>query len=387
MLRAAPLSPTCLACSTPLAGALAVPAKMMGIRRSADNPNLCSRCGQHLAKGEIHPICLLHLELCSGLRFGTVNLERLSERELPALREQLRSRLEQRGGLVYPVDPKRPLLLTGYFNAPVRQPQPELATYLALTACLDWLATETASLGIDVDCKAALTTGYAELIACESPLQCVPFGQVNIQAQQLLDQARPGQAMGNQIFLSQLLLQDPDLLTAASLNPLPARPAVPDQPILLLDIHARTRSPRSWQRIDRRLPPQASGWAQVGALLLAAIAAPCAAMVALSPAAATLGLGALVAALMPMWKGVGMSLWPRILLTLSALLIAVINLVRAELLQKRFHQLQRQVGAQLQLPQVQRRRLRLIRWTSGLVLLLVAVEGILRITVMKMPLL
>ena len=66
---------------------------------------------------------------------------------------------------------------------------------------------------------------------------------------------------------------------------------------------------------------------------------------------------------------------------------AVVNLVRAELLQQRFRQLQRQVAKELQLPPLQRRRLRLIRWTSVLVLVIVAVEGVLRVAVMKMPLL
>jgi hypothetical protein len=66
---------------------------------------------------------------------------------------------------------------------------------------------------------------------------------------------------------------------------------------------------------------------------------------------------------------------------------AVVNLVRAELLQQRFRQLQRQVAKELQLPPRQRRRLRLIRWTSVLVLVIVAVEGVLRVAVMKIPLL
>jgi hypothetical protein len=90
---------------------------------------------------------------------------------------------------------------------------------------------------------------------------------------------------------------------------------------------------------------------------------------------------------MPMWKAVAMSFWPRILLTLAAVVIAVINLIRVELLEQRFRALQRQVGSQLQLPRLQRRRMRLIRWTSSGVLVLVALEGILRVAVMKMPLL
>ena len=106
----------------------------------------------------------------------------------------------------------------------------------------------------------------------------------------------------------------------------------------------------------------------------------------LAPGAAFLGLGAVAAALLPFWGKVGMSFWPRVLLTLVAVLIASINLVRAELVKRRFDRLQRQVGSQLQLPVLQRRRLRLIRWTSSVVLFVVAIEGVLRVVWMKMPL-
>ena len=127
--------------------------------------------------------------------------------------------------------------------------------------------------------------------------------------------------------------------------------------------------------------------AQLGALLLALIAAPCAAMVVLAPGAVVIGLGSVMAVLLPLWKVVGMSVWPRVLITLIAVIFASLNWIRAELAQKRFRRLQRQVGGQLQLPQGQRRRLRLIRWTSIFVLGVVLLEGLLRVLIMKMALL
>ena len=81
-----------------------------------------------------------------------------------------------------------------------------------------------------------------------------------------------------------------------------------------------------------------------------------------------------------------MSSWPRVLITLVAVLLVSLNWIRAELVQRRFRRLQRQVGGQLQLPLAQRRRLRLIRWTSVFVLSLVFLEGLLRVFVMQMPL-
>ena len=121
--------------------------------------------------------------------------------------------------------------------------------------------------------------------------------------------------------------------------------------------------------------------------MLALIAAPCAAMVVLAPGALLIGLGSLMAAALPLWKAVGMSLWPRVLITLLAVTLASLNWIRIELVQRRFRRLQQQVGGQLQLPRLQRRRLRLVRCSSITVLAVVLLEGILRVMVMKMLLL
>ena len=156
---------------------------------------------------------------------------------------------------------------------------------------------------------------------------------------------------------------------------------------ILMDSNGSDLSFHQKRRMISGLNLQPSGWAQLSALLLAAIAAPCAAMVVIAPTAAYLGIGAVVAALIPMWKSIGMSLWPRILITMTAVITAVINLIRVEILGQKFRTLQGHVGAQVKMPRLQRRRIRLIRWTSISVLVLVALEGILRVTVMKMPLL
>ena len=77
MVRSIELTSQCLACQVPLAGPLSWPTRALGIHRSPDNPNLCSRCGNHLAAGEIRPVALVVLELEERLRFGDVDLEAL----------------------------------------------------------------------------------------------------------------------------------------------------------------------------------------------------------------------------------------------------------------------------------------------------------------------
>ena len=171
MLRTPKLTSQCLACQVPLAGPLAWPARAMGIRRSSQNPNLCSRCGNHLSAGEIRPVVLVLLELESQLSFGSVALEELSQRELPALQQQIRSRLEDQAGLVLPADSAHPLQLQCYFNAPVTVEQPERHAFAAVRSALRWLEQELQGLGLQSRWRAVLTSGFVEIVPCDGPLQ------------------------------------------------------------------------------------------------------------------------------------------------------------------------------------------------------------------------
>lgn len=384
MLRAPQLSPQCLACAVPLAGPLSWPARLMGIRRNKENPNLCSRCGYHLAVGEIRPAVHLLLELGGDLRFGPVSLPELSERELPALQQQLRARLEDQGALVLPPDSDHPHRLSAFFNAPVAVSDPALHALKAVRALLHWFEDELSSLSMSCGWRALLASGFVEVVACEPPATCYPMGEVSFRAADLFESVQGGQLACDGSTYEALCQQDGAWLAdwlGADLVPVPAR----------LEGLVLLRQERSLGATTASLRPaalQRAGVAsQFGALLLALIAAPCAAMVVIGPGAVVIGLGAAFAALLPLWQAVGMSIWPRLLITLVAVLVASLNLIRAELAQKRFRQLQRQVGEQLRLPRSQRRRLRSIRWSSGIVLVVVLLEGLLRVLVMQMPLL
>ena len=386
MIRSPELISNCLACQVPLAGPLSWPARALGIRRSDENPNLCSRCGNHLAAGEIRPVALVVLELEARLRFGDVELNALSERELPALQQQLRERLEHQSALVMPSDAEHPYRLQCYFNAPVVVDQPERQGYMALMDALRWLEGELTSLGMQNRWRAVLTSGFVEVVACEGPLQCFPLGEVTFRASDLLERLSFGQLGADRSSIAALEQQDSSLLQSLDHNALPAQRQGPELVVLMnrADLSSLPLLPKL---VGVSAQPPVTTGAQFGALLLALIAAPCAAMVVLAPGAVVIGLGSVMGVLLPLWKVVGMSVWPRVLITLLAVALASLNWIRAELVQRRFRRLQRQVGGQLQLPMAQRRRLRLIRWSSGFVLAVVLIEGLLRVLVMQMPLL
>ena len=60
---AAALESSCLVCSTPLSGALGAIGRAAGIRRSSQNPNLCSRCDVHLQEGRIAEVAVFFADL------------------------------------------------------------------------------------------------------------------------------------------------------------------------------------------------------------------------------------------------------------------------------------------------------------------------------------
>ena len=56
-------SPACVVCGTVLGGPLGRVAQLFGIRRSGQNPNLCSRCGAHLSDGGIVELTVFFADL------------------------------------------------------------------------------------------------------------------------------------------------------------------------------------------------------------------------------------------------------------------------------------------------------------------------------------
>lgn len=253
----------------------------------------------------------------------------------------------------------------------------------AVQAALGWLGQELDSLSIECRWRAILASGFVEVVACDGPMACFPLGEVTFRAADQLNEVPSGQvACDSQTYVA-LASQDESFLH--SLLGSAPEPLPPDGKglIPLLD---SSQDGIAALPSRQRLLSAASTTSQFGALLLALIAAPCAAMVVFSPVAVAVGLGASFAVLLPLWKVIGMSFWPRVLITVGAVLVASLNLIRAELAQKRFRQLQRQVGTQLNLPRSQRRRLRSLRWSSVLILAVVLLEGLLRVFVMQMSL-
>jgi hypothetical protein len=365
-------SAECLACRIPLEGWAGSLAMILGAGRSAENPNLCRRCGAHFKQGQIHPVALLGVSLESDLRFGAATVEH-SLLETTANVDQLRAIVERAGGFIPPPDhPERPCQFEAYFNLPVPAARPAQAAVDAATLCLEQVRDQETSIGFQLPTRLVLLEGYAEVYTSRRDQVCYPHSLRRAELAALLPQAPIGEIWIQTSMLAALDASPPcapgeradDLVRLGPVGPSPLRS------------RWRRARPRGWPAV-----------AEILALLMAFFAAPCAAMMVVSPIALALGLGALSASVLPLIQGIGAIAWLRIGLTLAALLLAVGNWIGLELGLRQFRALQRQLQQPLRLPSRQRRRALLVRSLAVLVLLLVALEAILRVVAMKMPLL
>lgn len=370
MPRSLHLAPACLACSVPLDGPLAVVARLSGVRRSSSHPNLCNRCRSHLIAGQISDVSVLQLQLNRCFSLGQRPIPD-TETEVRALLGRLRNLAESLGAFVPPhqADSASRLELRAFFNLPIPIKEPAPRAVTVAQALMRELRDEAKTLGLQLPASAAITSGYGELLEASDPCESYPLSPCVEQLPDLLAKAPDHTILVDQptqaLLDPALLVNAADEVSVVSADRLPA--------FALRDL--RPGSSRFGGTITQLL-----------GLVAALLAIPCVAMVVVSPVSILLGLGSVFAALLPFYKVIGMGFWPRVLLSVTAILVSSINLIEVEARLAKLRRLQREVGVRLRLPRQQRRRVRLLRWSSALVLVLVLAEGLLRTLVMKMPL-
>lgn len=368
-------SAECLACRVPLEGFAGRLAAVLGAGRSSQNPNLCRRCRTHLQQGQIQPVVLMGVRLEPQLRFGAAAVDN-STLEVQAAVDALRAMVERSGGFIAPADgPVDPCQFEAYFNLPVPAAAPVQSAVDAASLCLEQVRDQEASIGFNLPLHLVLLEGYAEAYRSRDGQACYPHSLRRAELPPLLRQSAPGQ-----VWLEARML--------AGLNPgSPVAVAAPQAHHADDLVSLSPQAPSPLRRSLRRGRPR--GWptaAELSALVMALLAAPCAAMMVVSPIALALGLGAFAASVMPLIQAIAGITWLRVALTLLALVLAVGNWIALELSLRYYRALQTSLRQPLRLPPNQRRRALVVRSLAVLVLVLVAVEAILRVVAMKMPL-
>jgi hypothetical protein len=361
-----PQSPTCLVCGVPFTGLSGRLAEILGLGRNPANPELCNRCNSHFVAGDIQSASALALKLPSELQLGGTPLE-ASRSSQEGLIARLQSCLQGLGGHVVRQQPDEDGLgLIAYFNVPVPVADPPRQAVAAAREVLELVATEEQISRVRNPLRAGVAAGFVETVRV-GPDDIRLIGQVSETATRLANLSPPGQ-----------ISVDAPTLTAAGV--------AGAEGTLRWDRAYGLDNGTSFMRPEGlgqpRRPPAAAL-----ALLLALVAAPCAAMLSLGPAALAIGAGALFTALVPALKTIGMNTGLRITLAGLALALATGNLIAAELrLRRRLPPIPGLRGGRpLRYSRRPGREILLVRLLTLLVYGAVFGELLLRVTVMRMP--
>ena len=359
--------PARLVCGVPFSGLIGRLARMVGLGRNPASPKLCNRCNSHVVAGDIQSASVPARKLPAQLMLGGAPLETSRSSQ-----EGLIARIDRSlQGMGTDGVRQRPnadgLGLIAFSKLPVSVPDPPRQ---AVAAAREVLELATTGEQISLVCqplRAGVATGFAETER-EGPEDLQLIGQVSDTASRIASLSPPGE----------ISLEAPTLKAVGL--------ATEGGPLRWNRVHGLDNA-SSFER-----PHALAGGAQrppaaALALLLALVAAPCAATIALGPTPFGIGVGALFTALVPGLKTIGMDTGLRVTLAGLAPALATGNLIAAE------QRLRRQVpqvpgrrgGRPLRISQRPRREIRLVRLLPLLVQGAVFGELLLRVTVMKLP--
>jgi hypothetical protein len=368
MVLTLPQSPACLVCGVPFRGLSGRLARILGLGRNPSNPELCNRCNSHFVAGDIQAASALALSLPGELKLGGIPLE-ASRSSQEGLIARLERALQGLGGHV---ERQRSdadgLGLIAYFNVPVPVQDPPRQALAAAREVLELVASEEQISRMRHPLRVGVAAGYVETVRV-GPQDLRLIGQVGETAAQIARVSPPGQ-----------INVDAPTLSAAGLAG--AGGTLRWDRAYGLEQAGLVELPGAL--VGGRRPP-----AGALALLLALVAAPCAAMLSLGPAALAIGAGALFTALLPALKTIGMNTGLRLTLAGLALALATANLIAAERrVQRQFPRAPWLASAPpLRFSRRPSREILLVRLLTLLVYGAVFGELLLRVAVMKMPVL
>jgi adenylate cyclase len=287
----ASVAPECVICGTALAGPFGALFRLVGINRSARNPNLCNRCNTHVEEGRVVELTVLFADL-SGFTAMTRQLgpER-THQVVDAFLKSATYALVRHGAFIdkYVGD-----AVMAFFNAPIRY---ENHAARAVAAALEIEAEMPAlseRFGIDLKAAIGVASGWAHVgrLGSGDGKDYTAIGDVVNLAARLEGQAHGGEVVVDEPVYRQVAAQYPDL-----------RPEQVDlkgfgEPVDAYrfgtaESQATMTAPRV-VGIGERAPKRTIS---LGAVLFALLGAPCAAIALVGPLAVVLGLGSVFAAL------------------------------------------------------------------------------------------
>lgn len=352
----------CLVCGTPLSGFLGRLVRFLGIRRSARNPNLCTRCNTHVDEGHVVEMTVLFADLSSFTALTNRLGPERSHEVVDAFLQAASRVLVAHDAFIdkYVGD-----AVMALFNVPIRRPD-HGAQAVAAACDIQALMPELAArFGLELRSSVGIAEGWARVgrLGSADGKDYTAIGNVVNLAARLVAAAGPDEVLVDRMVYRRVSQDFPSVRSESlALKGFP-------EPVEAYRLRATGDGPS-----HRHVRPMDGHWAaRLGTVVFAVLGAPCAAVVLLSPLAPILGLGAVLGVVVTTVVPVLDQGLLRIPLLLAAILLAAANLYtvrHARVIRRRAAQ----EGRPMAMTALERRRTIVAVAASLAALLLVALE-------------
>jgi len=307
----------CLVCGTAFEGPLGLLFHLFGIKRSVRNPNVCNRCDAHMQEGRVIELSVLFADLTGFTELTNRLGPDRSYEVVDAFFKMANEALIQNDAFI---DKYIGDAVMAIFNAPIPNAKHARGATTAALEILEGLKSVSKTLGLDLQARVGVATGYARVgrLGSADRKDYTAIGDVVNLASRLEAFARPGEVIVDGKAFPQVAEDYPNL-TPETLNVRGFAEPVEAYRIGQAD---RENAAVPVQQPDPLAARQRIG---LGTVLFTIFGAPCAVTTALSPLALVLGLGSLMGALAPVLNTLDAA-QIRIPLHILAVLGAAINL-------------------------------------------------------------
>lgn len=277
---AATLAADCAICRTPLSGALGALGRTAGIRRSPQNPNLCSRCDAHIEDGTIVEIAVLFADL-TGYTPLTERLGPLRTHEIvdAFLRDAKQIVVEQDGFVNQFAGDE----IMALWNVPIAHEDFAKRAVSAAGAIQRAMPRHSEAAGEPLHATVGIAVGHARVgrLGSDDMKDYTAIGDVVNRAARLVSLAEPGD-----------ILVDGDVWQAVKTD----FPDAPRREVSLKGfaepVEVASLEASEVPEGDAFRPANAPRALRLGLLLSAVLGTPCAGFMVLSPLLVGAGIGA-----------------------------------------------------------------------------------------------
>ena len=288
--RPSDVAPQCVICGTALDGPLGYLFKLVGIGRSARNPNLCTRCGTHAEEGRVVELTVLFADLTSFTELThRLGPERTHE-VVDAFLKSATYILVRHGAFIdkYVGD-----AVMAFYNAPIRYEDHAARATMAALELQREMPRLADHLGLELSASVGVASGWAMVgrLGSGDGKDYTAIGDVVNLAARLEGQARGGEVVVDARTYADIAEALPDASPEILL--LKGFP----EPVAAYRLGGSEGGHAAPDTLA--LPHVESGRRalSVGAVIFAILGAPCAAVGLIGPAAVVVGVGSLFGSL------------------------------------------------------------------------------------------